>query len=65
MANPYYGIGLAVHTHLIICGRCGLGAFKPNGPRPDARPAPALEHDRAEKSAKPWLGWKVRWRRTR
>lgn len=60
--NPYFGIGLAVHTHLIICGRCGLGSFKPNGPRPEETPDACPEHDRGEKS---WLGRKVRRNRTR
>jgi hypothetical protein len=55
--NPYFGIGLAVHEHLIICGHCDLGAFKPNGPRPDPNPKPDAEAERGKprKLGLPWL----------
>jgi ribosomal protein S27AE len=29
VGNPYYGVGLAVHSHLRICTRCDFVAFLP------------------------------------
>ncbi|ERK72132.1 hypothetical protein N136_01524 [Leifsonia aquatica ATCC 14665] len=39
VANPYYGVGLAVHRQLSSCTRCDLVEFMPAGRDGDEVPA--------------------------
>lgn len=52
--NPHYGVGLAVHPYLIVCGKCGWTNFVP------AVPVGALPGERPRGLVARFLGRWVR-----
>ncbi|NUU07868.1 hypothetical protein [Leifsonia sp. C5G2] len=54
-SNPYYGVGLAVHSHLWCCSRCDFVGFL----RVQQAPRDSEQVDDGRPAPRWWARWRI------